>query len=170
MESKGAVEAALFSASEPLTAKDIADSMKIPIDDVLPNVKKLAKEYDKRNSAMKIIKIGNSYRMLLREEYTEFTNGVTKLEIPRPVLKTMWAIAYNQPVRQSEVSRTLGPRVYDDIPMLVDMGLVDSKPDGQTRILTTTKKFSERFTDGVQGEKIREWIDKMKSQKTLPTE
>lgn len=162
MESKAAVEAALFSASEPLTARQIADTMGIPVDDVLPAVKKLSSEYSKRGSAMKIVKIGNSYRMLLREEFTSTTAPVTKLEISKPMMKTLMGIAYNQPVRQSDLSRTLGPRVYEDVPKLIEMGLVAGKEEGQTRILTTTKKFAERFMDGAKD--IRKWIDEKKSE------
>lgn len=170
MDSKGAVEAALFSASEPLSAKQISENMGIPVEDVLPSVKKLASEYDKRKSAMKIIKVGSSYRMLLREEYTEKTAGVTRLEIPRAVMKTMWTIAYHQPLKQSELSRTLGPRVYEDVPKLIEMGLVDAKEEGQTRILSTTKLFSERFADGTKPADMKKWIDKQQSQRKLQTE
>lgn len=170
MDSKGAVEAALFSASEPLTAKQISENMGIPVEDVLPSVKKLMAEYDKRKSAMKVIKIGNSYRMLLRDEYTERTAGVMKLEMSKPLMKTMWAIAYHQPLRQSELSRTLGPRVYEDIPKLIEMGLVDAKEEGQTRILSTTKLFSERFADGTKPADMKRWIDEKQSQRTLKTE
>lgn len=170
MDSKGAVEAALFSASEPLSARQISETMGIPADEVAPNVKKLAAEYDKRKSAMKIIKVGSSYRMLLREEYTEKTAGVTKLEIPRAVMKTMWTIAYHQPLRQSELSRTLGPRVYEDVPKLIELGLVEAKEEGQTRILSTTKLFSERFANGTKQSAMKAWIDEQQSQRKLQTE
>jgi len=54
--------------------------------------------------------------------------------------------------------------------MLIEMGLVDAKEEGQTRILSTTKQFSERFANGTKPADMKAWIDKQQSQRKLDTE
>ena len=69
-------------------------------------------------------------------------------------------IAYHQPVLQSELSRSLGPRVYGDVKVLQQLGIVSGKKKGQTILLTTTKKFAEYF--GIEGTKradIKKWME-----------
>ena len=148
MNTKSAVEAALFSSSEPIRLQDIAERINVPVEEVRYAVKDLMSEYEERDSAITIIKVGAEYRMKLRDEYTEFAGQFMRLELTRGMMKTAVTIAYNQPVMQSELCRNLGPRVYDDVRALIDLEL------------TTTKKFSEYFgISSTKREDIRKWIE-----------
>ena len=160
MNTKSAVEAALFSSSEPIRLQDIATRINVPVEEVRYAVKDLMAEYDERDSAITIIKVGSEYRMKLRDEYTEFAGQFTRLEMTRGMMKTAVTIAYNQPVMQSELCRNLGPRVYDDVRALMDLDLINGKRVGQSLELTTTKKFSEYFgISSTKKEDIRKWIE-----------
>lgn len=63
MNKKSAVEAALFSAAAPITAKEIADKVDMPDVQVRELLKELIKEYDSRDSAIQITKVNSEYRM-----------------------------------------------------------------------------------------------------------
>jgi segregation and condensation protein B len=157
---KGAVEAALFSSAEKITVSDIAERTGLPEDKIRHALKDLRKEYDDRESAVMIAKIGNEYRMMLRTEYTDFTGKFAKAEMTGGMMRTLSTIAYNQPVLQSELFKTRGPRTYDDVHSLIDMGMVAGKKSGQTLELTTTKKFSEYFGIGsTRISDIKKWIE-----------
>jgi hypothetical protein len=65
--------------------------------------------------------------------------------VPGRLLKTLALIAYHQPVRQSELMEMVGPRVYDQVKELADMGLVIAAAKGSTKVLTTTQRFLEYF-------------------------
>ena len=53
-----------------------------------------------------------------------------------------------------------GPRAYDDVHTLIDMGLVHARPVGQSKELTTTPKFSEQFGVGsTKKADIKKWIE-----------
>ena len=161
MDPKGAVEAALFSSGELLRIADISARTGLDEGDIKNAIKKLDLEYDRRGSAIMIAKIGPGYIMQLREEYTEYAGKFSERELTQGTLKTAATIAYHQPIRQSELAQNLGPRVYEDVKILLDMELVHGKPWGQTLELTTTKKFSEYFgIEGVSKEAIRKWIEK----------
>lgn len=161
MEEKSAVEAALFVASEPLTAAQIAERTGLDISVVRYAVKDLRLEYELRDSAIIISAIDGKYRMQLRAEYQEYSGQGAMPEFAPGVMRTLSAIAYNQPCLQSQVVRVRGPRAYTDISVLVDAGYVHSRPKGQTSELTTTKKFSEHFGIGsTNPAEIKAWIER----------
>lgn len=169
MDPKCAVEAALFSSAEGLRLADIAAKTGIPEEEVRTAVMDLRMEYDDRGSAIMISKIGNEYRMVLRTEYSDFTGRFAKAEMSGGVMRTLSTIAYNQPVLQSELFRTRGPRTYDDVHKLVEMGFVSARKSGQTMELTTTKRFSEYFGIGsTRKSDIKAWMEAQ--MKTAPPE
>ena len=138
MDSKGAVEAALYSASDKLSLSEIAEKTGIPVEEVRTAVIDLRREYEERDSAIQIAKIGTEYRMMLRPEYSECTGNFAKAELAGGVLRTLTTIAYYQPVLQSELLKLRGPRVYDAVHTLLDMDFVAKKRAGNTWELTTT--------------------------------
>ncbi len=160
MDEKGAVEAALFSSSEKVSVSDIAARTGLPEEKIRYALRDLRKEYDDRGSAIMIAKIGNEYKMMLRTEYTDFTGKFAKAEMTGGMMRTLSTIAYNQPVLQSELLKTRGVRVYDDVRALIEMDFVSGKRSGQTLELTTTKKFSEYFGIGsTRISDIKKWIE-----------
>ncbi len=164
MDSKGAVEAALYSASDKLSISAIAEKTGIPVEEVRSAIMDLRREYEERDSAIQIAKIGTEYRMMLRPEYSECTGSFAKAELSGGVLRTLTTIAYYQPVLQSKLFELRGPRVYDDVHTLVDMDFVAKKRAGNTWELTTTKKFAEYF--GIGSTKIKDiqaWIKEKSS-------
>ena len=160
MDSKGAVEAALFSSAQGLRIRDIAGRTGLSDNTVRTALKTLIDEYDRRKSAIRVIKIGSEYFMQLREEYTDYAGKFSELELSNGAMKTVVTIAYNQPVLQSELCRNLGSRIYEDVHELTEMGLINGRPSGQTLELTTTKKFSEYFgIAGTRPEDVRKWLE-----------
>ncbi len=165
MDVKGAVEAALFASAEGLKVSEIAERTGFPEEEVRTALMDLRREYDERDSAIIVSKAGSSYRMMLRPEYSDFTGRFSKAEMSGGLMRTLSTIAYNQPVLQSELFKTRGPRTYDDVHKLVEMGFVSGKKCGQTLELTTTPRFSEYFGIGsTRKSDIRKWIEAQASQ------
>jgi segregation and condensation protein B len=160
LDERGAVEAALFSSTEKIGVQGIADKTGLSETAIRKALRDLRKEYDDRGSAIMIAKIGNEYKMMLRTDYTDFTGKFAKAEMTGGMMRTLSTIAYNQPVLQSELFKTRGPRTYDDVRGLIDLDLVSGKRTGQTLELTTTKKFSEYFGIGsTRIPDIKKWIE-----------
>lgn len=160
MDPKCAVEAALFSSAEGLRISEISARTGIPEEEIRTAVMDLRRDYDERGSAIMIAKIGNQFRMMLRTEYSDFTGMFAKAEMSGGLMRTLSTIAYNQPVLQSELFKTRGPRTYDDVHKLIELGFVSGKKSGQTLELTTTKRFSEYFGIGsTRKSDIRAWIE-----------
>jgi len=153
------VESVLFS-SKPLKVSEIASTAQLSESEIRSAVKRLAKEYRDRGSAIAVVKIGPKYSMQLRKEFTECARPFTEKEVPDEVLKTAAMIAYHQPVLQSVLAKVLGSDVYKEVETLRSMGLVKAKKMGQTLQLTTTQRFAEYF--GIEGstrEDIKKWME-----------
>ncbi|MGD0056819.1 MAG: SMC-Scp complex subunit ScpB [Methanomassiliicoccales archaeon] len=153
------VESVLFS-SKPLKISEMTSAAQLSESEIRSAVRKLAKEYRDRGSAIEIVKIGPKYSMQLRKEFTECARPFTEKEVPDEVLKTAAMIAYHQPVLQSVLAKVLGSDVYKEVETLRSMGLVKAKKRGQTLQLTTTQRFAEYF--GIEGstrEDIKKWME-----------
>ena len=115
MDAKRAAEAALFSSAEGLRISEISQRTGIPEEDIRTAVMDLRREYDERDSAIMISKVGSEYRMMLRTEYSDFTGKFAKAEMPAGVMRTLSTIAYNQPVLQSVQTHGDGFRVRQEV-------------------------------------------------------
>lgn len=155
------IEAALFSAGKPLKLEELEVTTNIQKDKLRKYLKNLIKDYNNRESALEIAKVGDKYAMLLKPDYTATTRGLADMEIPYKVLKTAALIAYHQPIKQSELQDMIGSKVYDHVKELVELRLIRAKETGRTKLLTTTKLFPEYFgIDTTNRDEIKKWLVK----------
>lgn len=145
MKARGIVEAALFSSSQPLRTSEIADRTGLSKDVVRKSLIDLKRKYNEGEGAIEISRIGQSYIMKVKSEYSDEVLEFSDPQIPHDVLKTASLIAYHQPIRQSELRTLVGGRVYDHVQTLKDLGLVIARRKGSTYELVTSGTFSEYF-------------------------
>ncbi|MCQ2070246.1 MAG: SMC-Scp complex subunit ScpB [archaeon] len=162
---KTIIEAVLFAATSPMRPSEIAEKIGLSESDVRYALKDLKMDYNIRDSALMISEAAGEYRMMLRPDYNKYTDLVARPMMSPGVMRTLVTIAYNQPVLQSKLVSTRGPRAYEDVQKLIEMDLIDAKISGPTKELTTTVKFSEQFGIGsTKKNDIRKWIEEhMKS-------
>ncbi len=154
------VEAVLFSSSQPVKVSEMEVQTQLSGAVVRRALKRLQEEYDERRSAIEVAKTGIGYSLIVREEYRPFGRQFAPKEVPDDVLRTAAMIAYHQPILQSDLARSLGARVYDDVRELHQLGLVTTKKKGQTLLLTTTKRFCEYFgIDGTSKTAVKRWME-----------
>ncbi|MBN2065831.1 MAG: SMC-Scp complex subunit ScpB [Candidatus Thermoplasmatota archaeon] len=158
------VESVLFSASTPVTINEIKEATGLSRAKVTSALDSLIEEYTvkrKKETSMEVVKAGDKYTMQIKKQYVDQSIMVAQPEIEDQLLKTLALIAFHQPVKQSNLRRMLGTRVYDHVDELVSKKLVYSKPHGSTEMLTTTKRFPEYFgIDTTKPEEIREFLTK----------
>jgi segregation and condensation protein B len=160
LEQERAVEAVLFASSRPLRMAEIAAATQLSDDVIRRSIAKLKKEYEERGSAIEVVKTGIRYGMQLRKDYVPYGMPFSEIEVPKEVLKTAAYIAYNQPILQSDLAKTLGSEVYEHVRVLRSAGLVTGKRSGQTFLLTTSKKFPEYFgIPSSKKEDIKRWME-----------
>lgn len=155
------VEAVLFSTDRPMRVGEIAKLVDAKVEEVSKAMKKLRTEYEKRNGAIEIVRIGNKYVMQLRDEYVDYGYKVGKREMSDDVLKTLAVIAYYQPISQRKLREMLGTKVYKHIEELKHRGFIYGKKSGRTEILRTTRRFSEYFgIDASKPEEIKKFFER----------
>lgn len=139
------VEGILFSSDRPLQIVDIEGASGLPRVKVRKALRRLASDYRRRNTALEVVKVGSRWTMQVRREFTPSARTVATPEVDPRLLRTLALIAYHQPVLQSDLQEMLGPKVYDHVRELSDLGLVTARRKGPTKELTTTQRFPEYF-------------------------
>jgi len=115
----------------------------------------------KNETSIEIVKAGNKYAMQVKKKFVGQSTMVAKPEIQGYLLKTLSLIAFHQPIKQSNLRRMIGPKIYDHVDELSAMKLIYAKKHGSTEMLTTTKLFPEYFgIDSTKPEEIREFLAK----------
>lgn len=172
-KSKKIVESILFSASGPVSITDIVDATSLSRQTVRKALKDLIYDYQTNtDTSMAIVKAGTKYVMQLKDEYTEPSVMITEPEIEDPVLRTLALIAFHQPVKQSNLRRMAGDKIYDHVDQLADMNLVHTKKHRNTELITLTRRFPEYFgLDLTKPEEIRSYLaEKVAIQVKQPSE
>jgi len=158
------VESVLFSAGKPVSIEEIQEVTKLTPKKIEESLEELIQDYNvtrKDETAMEIAKAGNKFTMQVKKKFTDQSIMVAKPEIKSSVLKTLALIAFHQPVKQSNLRRMIGEKVYEHVDELLEMKLIHSKPHGSTEMITTTKLFPEYFgIDTTKPEEIREFLAK----------
>lgn len=160
MNSERMVEAALFSAAKPVTVTDLKDASGLDVRTVRSALKKLMEEYNDSDRALEIAKMGPRYAMQVKKAYTQPAAKLAEMKIPREVLKSVSLIAYYQPVLQSKLNDLVGPKIYEHVRKLEELGLVRTKPKKNSIEITTTKKFIETFgIDARSRQEVKAWFE-----------
>ena len=158
------VESVLFSASMPVGINEIKEATGLSKQKVMDAIESLIQTYNvdrKNETSIEVIKAGDKYTMQVKKKFFDQSVMIAKPEIQSHHLKTLALIAFHQPVKQSNLRRMIGPKVYDHVDELSDMKLVNAKKHGSTEMLTTTKLFPEYFgIDSTKPEEIREFLAK----------
>lgn len=161
------VEAVLFSAGRPLHPVDIASASGIDLPTVRRSLKKLNRSYASRATSLEVVRTGDKYSMQVKKGYTGSARTLAPTELPKDLLRTIAVIAFNQPILQSELARRRGPKVYEEVAKLRDLGLVSVKPRGHTLELTTSNRFAEFFgIEARNSTEVRQYFEKLTAGKT----
>lgn len=143
---KHKVEAVLFTTGKFLTVEEIANLAGLTNEEVLQSISLLFEDYNTRNTALEIIKLGDKYKLNIKKEHLHITTQLLKdTELNKPTQETLALVAYKQPVLQSLIIKMRGNTAYDHIHELEKFEFVASEKHGRTRILKVTQKFYDYF-------------------------
>ena len=149
------IEAALFSAEEPLSIEDLRGMFKpddAPATDELNAVlDQLASDYHGRG--IELVSVASGYRFQTQVQYASALRRLRELRPPRysrALLETLAIIAYRQPVTRGDVEEIRGVAVSTDIMRaLLERGWVRQRGErevpGRPALYGTTTDFLEYF-------------------------
>ncbi len=148
------IEALLFTAEEPVSITEIADTIDMTISEVKDYIKVLKKEYNqKKFHGIKLIKYDNSYIFGTKSHlapYIKKLHDITNVtNLSQAALETLAIIAYKQPVTRSVIEEIRGVKVERTINTLKKYNLIKDKgrkdTTGNPILYGTTEEFLKQF-------------------------
>jgi len=147
-----AVEAVLFATGEAMGLARLAGVLGVSEAKVEKAILHLSARLSESGSALTLKRTAGGWRLLTLptyHEYIERAKKSRKQSLSPSALDTLAIIAYNQPVRRSEVEAIRGVSCGETIRGLMEAGLVRvvgrDKKRGRAMLYGTTQKFLEVF-------------------------
>ena len=157
------LEATLFSAGRSMNMNELSEQLgydEEEITEAMTNLQATVKR--RRGGGLQVVEIGGKWAMEVKPIIANHLPKETKSELAPKLLKAAALIAYHQPMPQSRLVELLGQRAYDHIRELAQAGLIGQRRDGNTRRLTTTRRFSEMFgCPHTDRKKVKAWFRDM---------
>jgi segregation and condensation protein B len=170
MELKLVLEAILFSAQQPLSAKQLKELLaeaaslsdepavkglkKTSVDAVTEALQELEKDHAGAQRSYRLVCVAGSWQFASEPEYAPWIRALVghKNRPPRlsqPALETLAIIAYRQPLTRAEMEQVRGVSVDGVMQTLMERGLVEqvgrAEAPGRPVTYGTTSLFLEYF-------------------------
>ena len=154
------LEATLFGAGKSMSVNELCKSLGYDEDEMLDSLYSLRSTLKRRRGgALQIAEVGERWAIEVKPEIAGHLPKEAKTEIPKKLLKAVSLIAYHQPMPQSRLVEFLGQKAYDYVRELAQYGMIDRRKNGNTRRLTTTRRFSEAFgCPYTDRKKVKAWF------------
>ncbi len=144
------LEAVLFVADSPLSAKKIADAARlIDAEQARGLIDELNELYDAEQSPFRIEQIASGYQLLTRPEYSRWLDRIhhrnIELKLSAPALETLTIIAYRQKITRADIEAIRGVQSSEVIKQLMERQLIriggEEDSLGRPYLYETTKYF-----------------------------
>jgi segregation and condensation protein B len=142
------IESILFISGRFLSIQELMGLSELNSMVILEGLKKLREKHNKEDSSLEILERDNLWKMDVRSEYHYLVNKLAggSQEFTTAEQGTLAIIAYKQPIKQSVIIKIRGNKAYDHINKFVKLGLLKSKKEGHTNILTLSDEFYDYFS------------------------
>ena len=148
------VEAILFAAEEPLSARRIAAAANLAdADETVHLLQRLQSLYERGGSAFQITELAGGYQLYSRPELHPWLIRLRRAggdaRLTGAARETLAIIAYRQPILRAEIEAIRGVQCTEMLRVLMEKGLVRiaGRDDtlGRPVLYATTKKFLQLF-------------------------
>lgn len=147
------IEAIIFVAEEPLSAKALADVLREDRGWVEVAVEELAKEFNARNGGLQLRVVAGGWQFATRAEHHEHVRAFLKsrpsAKLSLASLETLAVIAYKQPITVPEILEIRGVQSPSAIKTLLDKRLIKAcgrkETIGRPMMYGTSKEFLLQF-------------------------
>ena len=170
MELKFILEAILFSAQQPLSAKAIRDLLvqaaeqpdepstrafkKTPLENITQALTQLAEEHEQAQRSYRLVCVAEAWQFVSQPEYAPWIKALVGHKnragrLSQPALETLAIIAYRQPLTRSEIEQIRGVAVDGVMQTLLERALIEqvgrAEVIGRPITYGTTPLFLEYF-------------------------
>ncbi len=144
------LEAVLFVADSPLSARKIADAAKlVDVAQARDLIEELNQLYDAEQSPFRVEQVASGYQLLTRPEYSQWLDRIhhrnIELKLTPPALETLTIIAYRQKITRADIEAIRGVQSSEVIKQLMERQLIriggEEDSLGRPYLYETTKFF-----------------------------
>lgn len=141
------IEAIFFVSGRFLSMQDLIALSNLNSLVIKEAIEKLKERYSVEESALEIVERDNLWKMDVKQEYHNIINKLAtgSVEFSKAEQETLAIIAYKQPIKQSVIIKIRGNKAYDHVHRFIQLGLLKSKKEGHTNILTLSDEFYDYF-------------------------
>ena len=147
------IEALIYVADEPLSAKSVAEVLKEDTSVIEEAIGLLAKEFNGRGGGLQLREVAGGWQFATRPEYHEHIRAFLKsrpsAKLSLASLETLAVIAYKQPITVPEILDIRGVQSPSSIKTLLDKKLIVAKGRkeavGRPMMYGTSKEFLIQF-------------------------
>ena len=149
-----ALEAALFSADEPLTLRRLAHLAGLPNSEAVQHaLDRLQAAFNGEGSSFHIVELAGGFQLLTRPEFYPWLVRVgdagARSRLSPTLLETLAIIAYRQPIMRADLESIRGVHSADALRDLMERGLIRiagrDNSLGRPILYGTTKRFLQFF-------------------------
>lgn len=153
VEARGAIEAVVLAAIEPVPPALLAQLVELPTARVEELCDELAAEYEREGRGFQLARVAGGYRFQTHPDayaYVErFVLEGQTARLSGPALETLAIVAYKQPIARAQISAIRGVNVDATLKTLVARGYIEESghehTPGNPTLFSTTRAFLERL-------------------------
>jgi|GEM_PF-292954 len=147
-------EAALFLSPKPLMLDELARIMGVSsLGYVKETLNRLARDYD--GSGIEVVSSAAGWGMQVKPQYLgSVAHLAPYANISEGPKRALALILFKEPLKQSDLIKMQGNKVYEYLKVLERMGMIRREPWGRTKKLTLTREFERYF--GEEKDAIRQ--------------
>lgn len=123
------LEAILFASGEPIETEKLCAAAGIEEDTLVKLIQLLSDRYEAEESALTVLKLGNSYQLAVKADYIEYVRAALETKKNTPLspaaMEVLTIIAYNQPVTKGFVEHIRGIDSSSVVNSLVEKNLLE---------------------------------------------
>ncbi|WP_246539526.1 SMC-Scp complex subunit ScpB [Telmatocola sphagniphila] len=148
------VEAALFLADEPISARKLLQVTGVSNNEILTGaLQSLRNRYEAEGSPFQIHEIAGGYQLLTRPQYHRWLSRhfhtADQLKLTSAAMETLSIVAYRQPITRAEVDQLRGVQSQEMLNQLIERGLVKvtgrQESLGRPALYGTSRQFLQVF-------------------------
>ena len=128
-EGIAAIEAVMFAYGDPITIEKLSEASGVDEETAVKLVDRLEKQYNVRESGLRILRINNGFQIAARTEFADNIKKALETKKQQPLsqaaMETLAIVAYNQPVTNAFVEQVRGIDSSSVMRNLVERGLLD---------------------------------------------
>lgn len=128
-EGMAALEAVLFASGEPIELERLAQAAELEKDIAEKMIDRLNDRYAENGSALTVARLGTSYQLMTRTEYSRYIKTALETRRQAPLsqaaLEVLAIVAYNQPVTRGFVEQVRGVDSSGVVKSLTERGLLE---------------------------------------------